>query len=320
MLLRKIGKKSIFIDTLQPARCSGDLDMVRHKASKTDVHKLAQEEERRKRFLLSNTYDLATDFPDDYAQIKSLRWIAADGSQSGIPEDDLRFAISEVVYYHRHRYKHPRYFDHIKKSIAEAESAAKSLEKVKHGLLLLDVRHIEALVVALDALCALSGDKVEEVGYLEIVKKVDEAATWLEVCAAALKMATGLTPEKPGRGRPSLPYRMPTLELMNVWKDLTGKAVVVPKGTARDKTGTSEEATQPSTQFIYLCLKMIDPRVSLANAMTSIKKVHAMKLEEKNLTTFIEQMISSYRDQTNEVKGIEERIRLVIEERNALFS
>jgi hypothetical protein len=234
--------------------------MTRHKSSKTDVEKLAKEEERRKRFLLSHTYDLATDFPDEYAQIKTLRWIAANDSRPGILDDDLRFAIGEVVYFYRHRYKHPRYFDRIKKSIAEAQAAAEGLEKVKQGLLLLDVEHIKALVVTLNAFRSLSGNKLEEVGYSEVFKKLNEASIWLQVCGAALEMATGLTPQKPGRGRPFLPYQIPTLALMDVWEELTGQPAVVPKGTAPGKSSSSEEATQPSTQFIYLCLKMIDSK------------------------------------------------------------
>jgi hypothetical protein len=63
---------------------------------------------------------------------------------------------------------------------------------------------------------------------------------------------------------------------------------------------------------------MIDPKVSLANAMTSIKKARAMKLEKNALIKSLKRSIGRYRTQASEGMGV--AIRLAIEERRALIS
>jgi hypothetical protein len=72
---------------------------------------------------------------------------------------------------------------------------------------------------------------------------------------------------------------------MDLWERLTGAEIVTPKGVAIGKN--KPEATQPSTEFVRLGLKMIDPNITPANTMTLIKRVLAEK-KESGLTKFID--------------------------------
>jgi hypothetical protein len=109
-----------------------------------------------------------------------------------------------------------------------------------------------------------------ETSVASLFSKVKETSILMSVIQAFLKFITAET-SKSDRGRPSLPYIIPTVQLMILWSDLTGRSVVTPKRKTRGakKSGESE---QPSTEFVRLCLSMIDPKVSLSNAETSIKK------------------------------------------------
>ncbi len=65
-------------------------------------------------------------------------------------------------------------------------------------------------------------------------------------------------------------------QLIDAWEDLTGENAVTPKGTAPGKD-REQQASQPSTEFIRLCLKMINPKIKLSEAMTSIKNALSLR-------------------------------------------
>src|SRR5262249_22306644 len=72
------------------------------------------------------------------------------------------------------------------------------------------------------------------------------------------------------RGKPALPYVYVTLRLMRAWSFLTGEEVAGTKDKLPGSDTEEDEGWQPSTEFIRLVLKMIDPKITLANAKTCI--------------------------------------------------
>jgi hypothetical protein len=71
---------------------------------------------------------------------------------------------------------------------------------------------------------------------------------------------------------------------MDLWERLTGKKIVTPKDHAPGKRSKAE-AAQPSTEFVRLGLKMIDPKITVANTITLIKRALKEK-RESQLKTF----------------------------------
>jgi hypothetical protein len=112
----------------------------------------------------------------------------------------------------------------------------------------------------------------------------------------------------------------------------SGQPVVVPKGTAKGPGGEIEEPVQPSTQFIYLGLKMIDSEISVANAMTSIKKALAMNSQiddalakhaeaDSPAAAAMMELIKRYGDDDDRGSSdLDEDIRFAIEDDQARWS
>ncbi len=105
-------------------------------------------------------------------------------------------------------------------------------------------------------------------------RDLENAQLTLSFFRLALQFATYFEAKPEGRSRPPLPYFVPTVQFMDMWERHTQTKVVAPKGVATGKRN-SEEATQPSTEFVRLGLKMIDPNISAANTMTLMKRALA---------------------------------------------
>jgi hypothetical protein len=121
-------------------------------------------------------------------------------------------------------------------------------------------------------------------------RDLENAQLTLSFFRLALHFATHFEAKPEGRSLKwtPLPYFVPTVQFMDMWERYTHTKIVAPKGVAAGKR-KSEEATQPSTEFVRLGLKTIDPNISAANTMTLIKRVLAdrKKYKGKPLTVLI---------------------------------
>lgn len=106
---------------------------------------------------------------------------------------------------------------------------------------------------------------------------------------AAIQFGTGIVDKPTHRGRPSSPHVQQALELINAWENVTAerfaedsplwliKRVPTPK---REKTDDEEIVIkQPSTEFIQIALRMINPTIKDAQVFTAIKKALAWRDE-----------------------------------------
>jgi hypothetical protein len=237
-------------------------------------------------------------------------------------------AIGEVVYLHHGRYKNGKYLTRIKNCIAEAQAAGESANKVLQNMLFLDLGHIESLMfIVCEVFGAELGPTFQGINYIDFLKKIQNTILLLYICNSALTLATGLTPDKPKRGRPRLPYQHSTVELMSVWESLTGHPVVVPKGVVEGPK-QQPQSPQPSTEFIRLCLKMIDPSMTFSNAMTSIKNAltarsKALALASKHVRArnpILAAILESAGDVPDGRAERDDFVRSLLEESRARFS
>jgi hypothetical protein len=170
--------------------------------------------------------------------------------------------------------KKPDYFLALQQCEAQLEQAADLLDGIVGELRKLDIMHIDLLVAALDL---LRFDKHEIVGFQHELTDIDKASLKLRRLQTGLMFTTAHERKRPGRSRPNLPYVTATLDLVELWQKLTGTKVVSPRGSSKT------EAIQPSTEFIRLALKMIDPKVTVSNAITSIKNALKISREQTKI-------------------------------------
>jgi hypothetical protein len=105
----------------------------------------------------------------------------------------------------------------------------------------------------------------------------------MNVIKQAIPVATGLSGKK-GKGRPPSRYVQAALELIMLWESILLDAAPEPKPpylakivrwvpTAKKKIAGGKdgpEATQVSTEFCRLALRMIDPKIKLRQVLTAI--------------------------------------------------
>lgn len=104
-----------------------------------------------------------------------------------------------------------------------------------------------------------------------LLKNLQTNAYIASDAAAWFADRTGQQPPKVMRGRPALKSLLAeTRTFMQIWEKITGTAPVTPK--AKVSNGISV-AGDRSTQFVLDCLKQVDPRVTLSQTITSIRKL-----------------------------------------------
>jgi hypothetical protein len=241
-------------------------------AERTTITRSAEDQsewERRRAFLLEHDYLFHKDFPEQYRRIKGLPFIKPDKDGGGVSDDDLRFEMGEIVYFNQRRYS-DGYLKNIEECIGCANAAARLLDYALADLCKLDGHHLNLLLRIMAKVLPNRGEISPE----SLQAEVKQASNLMDLICNFLRILSGET-LRTGLGQPLVPYVLPTYELMMLWTRLTGRAPVTPKGR-RMGANKEYESGQPSTEFVRLCLTMIDPAVTLANAETCIKKVFSL--------------------------------------------
>jgi hypothetical protein len=180
-------------------------------------------------------------------------------------QDAVAFRLGEIVYRYREREFDSEYVDRIRAGVAAADKSDTLIKALKG----LDAGHVGTLMFVARKFRPTRGDN-----FFDLIDEAAESLSKLRRISQILSFATG-EPIK-AEGRPCIPYVLATCELASLWEELTLSAVVYPKVIAKGLRG-EDEAVQPSTQFIYLALKMIAPPITVQNAMTCLKHVFTMR-------------------------------------------
>jgi hypothetical protein len=222
---------------------------------------------------------------------KLLRGGTVKSLAGELAKDDVAIRLSEIVAFNQRRYdpaafrehlskrfaSDPQvpvegsYFDLVKRGIRAAEAAAENLEVFVASFLAFDPLHFNQILEFSNALSVGSGMSSREMKFPNYLKSLLVTGGRLKLLAVAMQSVTGQSLQKPGRGRPRSIYVSVAIELAILWEELTGSAIVTPKSRRQDKAVLRPGSPQPSTQFIWLAIQMVDPEVTLQKTETAIR-------------------------------------------------
>jgi hypothetical protein len=161
----------------------------------------------------------------------------------------------------RARANRPNYEQDIRNvliAIADAEAAlnkaGRSISKLR-----LDTLHGEELIADLKATAALQRAR-------NLVDQIIKTAVGLKEFGGDVSRVTSVLIKKPPN-RPQAKYVSEVLELMRFYEQKTRKRTLFPKRIDRK----TEEANQDSTEFVYQCLRRIDPEIKLKQVISAIR-------------------------------------------------
>ena len=211
---------------------------------------------------------IPSQYPKQFQAICNLRAL----SEREDMLDHLKLRLADIVTVHRRRYSTPEYFTNIKECIELAKTAHNTLLKVSALLLVLDGDHIMDLWKVAHDIDSTSFSTRE---YADLVNQLLSTAKSVDLLARALVGATGVSPNKPGRGAPKVPIAR---ELIELWEFVTSKPwrgkqdLWLAQSFPVAKKGSEEdvEAIQEPAEFCRLVFDMIDPKIKLPKIRTAI--------------------------------------------------
>jgi hypothetical protein len=231
-------------------------------------------------------------YPKEFKAICNLRSLRK--KQDTLDQDTLdhlKLALEEIVSRYRRRFSDEGYFTRIGECIRFATTAADNIQEVSDLLAKLDVTHVENIWCAVDEIenhtlvsAKASGKKqapkprkgFAEWTYVEFMKQLSSMIYSMKLLAAALPIATGVSGNTPGRGRPSNPYCEIAREVIELWEFITAEnkiGEIKRFAIAKKQVKQGEPdvvASQDSTEFCRLVFHMINPNVKLVEVRTAI--------------------------------------------------
>jgi hypothetical protein len=212
---------------------------------------------------------LSVEFPSEFNRICKLIQDAMTNEAPPAMDDlkTIQLNLSLIVYRHRNRHsRNSRYLDRIHRGIQSAEAAADHLDKIVDLLINLDAAQRDVFMYTVNKLSlGRYADTIED-----FVRHVLEAQLTMRLFSRTLHISTSEPFEPRRKGRPRVQYVSAAFDLIRLWESLTCQRAVYPKGSAEGEGG-EYEAVQPSTEFIRLALKMIDPDITNAQVITCLK-------------------------------------------------
>jgi hypothetical protein len=227
---------------------------------------------------LVTRYPLAKDFPDEWKEIRTLPHIKPSPSgDDGVEEDFLTIRLGEVVYNYRNRLAGGLYEEDIEECLRQMDVASGAIGVIADKLAKLDTEHRETLIWVVSQY--IRDHHLAD--FEQLLSKLSQIKLNIDWYNGALTVTTGVKLWKENLGRKFSQYVLATVQLIDVWQDLTGRKVSSPKAERPDKKKKKGPAatTQASTQFIYLALKMIDSKATFPNAVSNIRR--AVELRSK---------------------------------------
>jgi hypothetical protein len=213
-------------------------------------------------------------------EFQMLKDVLTKKLSTELPDDDLKVAIGGVIYSGKRLYRDKPYKKLLVDVIRNAYAPEILIGKIYDQMRLIDDDYLEGCLDHVEL--SLSGEDKKnflaipfsDEGRVPMLMRFTKLA--MQGLSLILSDITGNPEKGMTRSRPPIPYVTETARLMDVWHDLTGEDALFPKGRAPGAKG-EWVSPQPSTEFVRLCLKMIDPKITLSNAQTLIKNARDIK-------------------------------------------
>jgi hypothetical protein len=225
---------------------------------------------------------LRAEFPQEIEQICNLPPLRS--KQRLI--DDFLLKVGDIIYQSQRRLD-SEHINRVLQSIRSSNAAAADIQKVMEGLAKLDIEQLETvLLIAGEVLPKPFFEKQDLEGFFRLL---DDFGALMLTLYAAIRLGTGISDEPRGRGRPSSRYVLPALELIDAWESVTSerltddspvwflKRVPTPKRLETDVKDRKFDTKQPSTKFVWIALRMIDPKIKDAEVFTAVKRALALR-------------------------------------------
>jgi len=236
-------------------------------------------------------YEFDIECPAEFLGIKAL---LNKASPNRVTDNRLKASIGRLIHSARRLHKDREYREVLVDVIRKSYDAHTALGNIYEQIQLIDQDYLEGSLDQVVFSLAPDDRKLLQSftsrGEEEPVQiLIRFTRLFLQGLSSGLSDLTGSPEKKREHRRPPIPYVMDTLGFMNAWENFTGKDVVTPKGSARGPGGEIV-GIQPSTEFVRLCLKMIDPDITLSNVHTCIKR--AIEFKRKRFAELMEETSS----------------------------
>jgi len=219
-------------------------------------------------------------FPQEIQQICALRPLR---SRPELIEGFL-LRLDDIVGFARRRLE-ADHLDRTLLSIRSSKDAAEKIATVSEALAKLDGEQLETVLsIAAEISPRPFFENQDLNGFFRLLH---DLRTLLLTLHAAIQFGTGIVDQPTRRGRPRSRYVRQALELIDAWENITAeqfaedsplwlrKRVPTPK---REKTDDKKSVIiQPSTEFIGIALRMIDPKIKDAQVFTAIKNALSLR-------------------------------------------
>jgi hypothetical protein len=226
--------------------------------------------------------DFKAEFPQGVAQMCNLAPLQAKPDLV----DDLLLMVEEIVGLGRRRLE-ADHVERILQSIRSSKDAADKIPAIAEALGKMDAEQLESVLsIATELFPRPFFKNQDPIGLYRLLL---DFRTLLVTLHAAIQWGTGIVDQPRRRGRPSSPYVNATFKLIEAWEAVTAEQswkdspvlVVKPAPTpkrleVRDRKIVTK---QPSTEFIRIALRMIDPDITDAQVFTAIKNALALRDE-----------------------------------------
>lgn len=189
---------------------------------------------------------------------------------------DFLLKLGEITYLARRRREHE---PSIRLAVKIAKETADTLDELIKHLAKIDIKQIGAILSISNELYPEGFP--QEMTQLGLLRALDRVKAFLLALYASTQFATAIPDRPSGRGRPRSPYTACAWNLIDLWELTTAarpsddssiswlKRIPAPK---KMKVRDGEYIIkQSATQFVCIALRMVDPTITDAHAITAIK-------------------------------------------------
>ena len=221
--------------------------------------------------------------------------------------------MGNIVHLFRKRLD-PHHIDRIEQSIRSCNAVATDINTVIEGIGDLDIEQLEKVFYVVEEV--FPKPFFEGRNFLEMFRLLYAFRTLMETLSGAIYLGTAITDRGKRKGRPTSRYVSVAVELINAWEIATSERLNNSSGFVLQRVPTPKRTEakleakddwklftkQPSTQFVGIVLRIIDPTVKGAEVITAIKK--ALAFRDKQYEFIRDNSSKSFLDQIKALQRI----------------